>query len=104
MFIFDILQEAFGACGPYPFHATGNLDSPHRVFEFCTPVEVSMDVVVSFSAASGSEAVSSLLTVPNDGSELSWLGFVGLKRTRDQKLSSCLLPTFMFHSLPLRRN
>ena len=30
---------------------TGNLDSPHRVFEFCIPVEVSMDVVVSFSAA-----------------------------------------------------
>ena len=35
----DILQEAFGACGPYAFHATGNLDSPHRVFEFCIPVE-----------------------------------------------------------------
>ena len=43
----------FGACGSYAFHATGNLDSPHRVFEFCIPAEVSMDVVVSFSAAVG---------------------------------------------------
>ena len=24
----------FGACGSYAFHATGNLDSPQRVFEF----------------------------------------------------------------------
>ena len=29
----------------------GNLDSPHRVFEFCIPVEDSMDVIVSFSVA-----------------------------------------------------
>eukprot|EP00450_Noctiluca_scintillans_P031051 CAMPEP_0194555686 /NCGR_PEP_ID=MMETSP0253-20130528/98365_1 /TAXON_ID=2966 /ORGANISM="Noctiluca scintillans" /LENGTH=716 /DNA_ID=CAMNT_0039403185 /DNA_START=160 /DNA_END=2307 /DNA_ORIENTATION=+ len=58
----------FGACGSYAFHATGNLASPHRVFEFCIPVEVSMDVVVSSSSSSGSEAVSSLLTVPNDDS------------------------------------
>ena len=41
----------FGACGSYVFHATGNLDSPHRVFEFRIPVKVSKDVVVSFSAA-----------------------------------------------------
>ena len=30
-----------------------NLDSPHSVFEFCTPVEVSMNAVFSFSAAVG---------------------------------------------------
>ena len=60
--------RAFGACDPYAFHATGNLDSPQRVFEFCIPVEVSMDVVVSFFSSSGSEAVSSLLTVPKDDS------------------------------------
>ena len=41
----------FGACGSFVFHATGNLDPPHRVFEFCIPVEASMDVVVSFSVA-----------------------------------------------------
>ena len=29
----------------------GNFDSPHRVFEFCIPVEDSMDVIVSFSVA-----------------------------------------------------
>ena len=63
---FDILQDpctwrspwrparAFGACGSYAFHGTGDLDSPHRVFEFCKPVEVSKDVVVSFSSSSGS--------------------------------------------------
>ena len=45
--------RAFGACGPCAFHATGNLDSPHRVFEFCIPVVVSMDVVVSFSSRTG---------------------------------------------------
>ena len=60
--------RTFGACGSYAFHATGNLDSPHRVFEFCIPVEVSMDFVVSFSSSSGSEAVSSLFAVPGDGS------------------------------------
>ena len=55
-----------------------------------------MDVVVSFSSSSGSEAVSSLLFVPNDDSGiLSWLGVVGLKRTWDQELSSGLLLTFM---------
>ena len=43
----------FGACGSYAFHATGNLDSPHCVFKFCVPVEVSMDVVVCFPAAVG---------------------------------------------------
>ena len=43
-----------------------------------------------------SEAVSSLLTVPNDDSGiLSRLGVVGLKRTWDQKLSSGSLLTFM---------
>ena len=55
-----------------------------------------MDVVVSFSSSSGSETVSSLLSVPNDDSGiLSWLSVVGLERTWDQKLSSGLLLTFM---------
>ena len=74
---------------------TGNLDSPHRVFESCIPVEVSMDVVVSFLQQGQKQCVP-LLTVPNDDSGmLSWLGVVGLKRTWDQKLSSGLLLTFM---------
>ena len=30
------------------------LDSPHRVFEFCIQVEVGMDIVVSLSSSSGS--------------------------------------------------
>ena len=64
----DLSTVPFGACGSYAFHAIGNLDSPHRVFEFCIPVEVSMDVVVSFFCSCGSEAVNSLLTVPNDDS------------------------------------
>ena len=68
-----------------------NLDSPHRVFEFCIPVEDSMDVIVSFVCSS----VSSVLTVPNDVSAiLLRLGVAGLKRTWDQKLSSGLLLTF----------
>ena len=58
--------RAFGACGPYAFHATGNLDSPHRVFEFCIPVEVRCLV---FFNSSGSEVVSLQLTVPNDDLE-----------------------------------
>ena len=78
------LARAFGACDPYVFHATGNLDSPHRVFEFCIPIEVSMEVVVSFSNSSVSEAMSLLLTVPTDDSGiLSWLGVVCLKTPRD---------------------
>ena len=43
----------FRTCGSFAFYATGDLDSPHRVFEFCIPVEVSMDVVVSFLVAVG---------------------------------------------------
>ena len=41
----------FGACGSYAFRATRNLDSPHRVFDFCFPVEVSMDNGVLSSSA-----------------------------------------------------
>ena len=37
-----------------------------------------MDVVVSFSSSSGSEAVSSLLTVPNDGSGIFLVIPIGL--------------------------
>ena len=40
-------MRASGGCGSYAFHATRDLDSPHRVFEFCIPVEVGMDVFVS---------------------------------------------------------
>ena len=36
-----------------PFHATGVWDSPHRVFDLCFSVDVSKDVVVSFSGSSG---------------------------------------------------
>ena len=36
------------------------MDSPHRVFDFCFSVDVSKDVVVSFSSS------SLLVTVPND--------------------------------------
>ena len=47
------------------------------------------------SSSCGSEAVSSLMTVPNDDPGiLSWFGVVGLRRTWDQKLSSGLLLTF----------
>ena len=31
---------------------TGDLDFPHRVFEFCIPVEVGMGFDVSFSSSS----------------------------------------------------
>ena len=40
----DLSTVPFGACGSYAFLATGNLDYPQRVFEFCIPVEGSMDV------------------------------------------------------------
>ena len=43
-----------------------NREFTHRDFGFCIPVEVSLVVVVSVSRSSGSEAVSSLLTVSND--------------------------------------
>ena len=39
--------EEHGANGWRNCVQTGNLDSPHGVCEFCVPVEVSMDVVVS---------------------------------------------------------
>ena len=45
-----------------PFYATGDLDFPHGVFEFCIPVEVGMDFDVSFSSS------SCPFTVQNDGS------------------------------------
>ena len=80
----------------YAFYATGNLDSPHSVFEFCTPVEVNMNVVFSFFCSCVSQAVNSLLTGLNDDfGILSWLGVVGLKRTWVQKLTSGLLLRFM---------
>ena len=41
----------FRACRSHAFHATENLDSPHRIVEFCTPVEVSMEVVFFFFSA-----------------------------------------------------
>ena len=59
----------FGACGSYAFHAIGNLHFP---------VEVSMDVLVSFSSSSGSEAVSSLLTELNDDSGIFLVIPIGL--------------------------
>ena len=40
-------REGFRSLRLHALHATGNLDFPHRVFEFCIPVEVGMDVVVS---------------------------------------------------------
>ena len=75
----------------YAYYATGNLDSPNSVFEFCTPVEVNMNVVFSFFCSCGSQAVS----LNDDSGILSWLGVIGLKRTWVQKLSSCLLLMFM---------
>ena len=47
----------------HAFHVTGDLDSPHRVFEFCITVEVGMDFDVSFFPAAVCQC-----TVQNDGS------------------------------------
>ena len=79
----------------YAYYATGNLDSPHSVFEFCTTVEVNTNVVFSSFCSCGSQAVSSLLTGLNDDSGILSCGVVGLKRTWVQKLSSGLLLMFM---------
>ena len=35
---FGLSTVPLGACGSYAFHSTGDLDSPHRVFEFCLRV------------------------------------------------------------------
>ena len=45
-----------------------NMEFTHRDCRFCITVEINLEVVVSFSSSSGSEAESSLLTVPNDDS------------------------------------
>ena len=47
-------QEGFRSLWLLAFRATGDLDFTHCVFELCFPVEVSMDVVVSFFTSSGS--------------------------------------------------
>ena len=39
--------EEHGANGWRDCVQTGNLDSPHRVFEFCIPVEVSVNARIS---------------------------------------------------------
>ena len=44
-------NSAFRTCDSCAFFAIGNLDSLHRVLKFCISVEVSMDVIVSFSVA-----------------------------------------------------
>ena len=62
-------QFATHGGGSYAFHAIGN---------FHIPVEVSMDVLVSFSSSSGSEAVSSLLTELNDDSGIFLVIPIGL--------------------------
>ena len=54
---------------PAPTKSIGNLH---------IPVEVSMDVLVSFSSSSGSEAVSSLLTELNDFSGIFLVVPIGL--------------------------
>ena len=56
----DLSSVPFEACGSYAFHATGNLDSPHRVFEFCIPVEEST-VAVQGTAPTSSVQVGSYL-------------------------------------------
>ena len=56
---------------PAPTKSIGNLH---------LPVEVSMDVLVSFSSSSGSEAVSSLLSELNDDSGIFFVVPIGLLR------------------------
>ena len=45
-----------------------NMEFTHRDCRFCITVEINLEVVVSFPSSSGSEAESSLLTVPNGDS------------------------------------
>ena len=78
----------------FAFHATGNLNSTRRVFEFCVPVEVSMDVLVSFSSSSGSEAVSSLLSVPNDDSGMFLVMPIALFISEAVRATGSLLLSF----------
>ena len=53
-----------------------------------------MDVVVSFSSSSGSEAVSSLLTVPNDGSGIFLVIPIGLFISKAVRATGSLLLSF----------
>ena len=66
----------------------------HRDFEFCKPVEVSLVFVVSYSSSSGSEAVNSLLTVPNDDSGIFLLIPIGLFISKAVRATGSLLLSF----------
>ena len=73
---------------------TCNIEFTYRDLGICIPVQVSIDVVVSFSSSSGSEAVSSLLTVPNDDSGILSVIPIALFISKALRATGSLLLSF----------